>query len=99
MSFNVSALQRIFSDLISDEFNYESSKLRKIYDNKYDIRHDFGLSSGLDDVRLEDEWRFEYIKLEKRRNYLWYLMRTEKFVELDDHFNTDYTFADTDLRL
>nr|UCC70392.1 putative polyprotein [Lymantria dispar iflavirus 1] len=98
-SFNVSFLQSVFSDLISAEFDYEVTLLRKIFDGKYELRHSYGLTSSVDDIHLEDEWRFRYIKLEKRRNYLWYLMKTRKFVELDDHFNTDYTFSDLDLRL
>lgn len=98
-SVNTTLLSSIFSDLISSEFNYEVDRLRKIYDNKYDIRHRVGLSSLEEDNRLEDEWRFKYIGLCKRRNWLWYLMKNNKFVELDDYFNTDYTFSNIDLRL
>lgn len=98
-SFNVSFLQSVFGDLIAQEFNHEVEKLRKIYDSKYEIRAKYGMTSALENDQLEDEWRFKYMKLQKRRNYLWYLMKNNKFVELDDHFDTDYTFQDVDLRL
>lgn len=98
-SINVSFLQGVFGDLIAQEFDYEVATLRKVYDKKYELRAKYGITSSLQNDQLEDEWRFKYIKLEKRRNYLWYLMKSSKFVELDDHFGTDYTFEDIDLRL
>lgn len=98
-SLNIDLLQCTFGDLIAQEFDCEVDKLRIIYDAKHEVRKKYGMTSSLDNDRLFDEWRFNYIKLEKRRNYLWYLMKTHQFVELDDHFGTDYMFAEIDLRL
>ncbi|APW84897.1 polyprotein [Helicoverpa armigera iflavirus] len=98
-SFNVQLLQNIFSDLIAQEFDSEQQRLRVLYDKKYEHRANFGFDSALERDRLEDEWRFKYNGLVKRRNWLWFLMKNCKFVELDDYFNTDFTFSDVDLRL
>lgn len=98
-SFNSTFLQSAFSDLIAQEFDYEVARLAKIYDNKHTIRARYGMTSKLDEERLAEEWRYEYIKLEKRRNYLWYLMKNNRFIELDDHFGTDYVLHDVDLKL
>ncbi|QQL13637.1 polyprotein [Antheraea mylitta iflavirus] len=98
MSFNV-VLDSVFSDLIVAEFESKTNKLRIEYDGKYEHRHMFGLSSTLDDDRLEDEWRFKYNKLIKHRNWLWFMCKNCKYVELDMYFNTDFTYENIDLRL
>lgn len=94
-----SLLDSIFTDLIAAEFNSKEEKLRIEYDGKYDHRHAFGLGSSLDDVRLEDEWRFRYNKIVKHRNWLWYMCKQCNYVELDEYFNTGFTFDQMDLRL
>ncbi|AHI87751.1 polyprotein [Antheraea pernyi iflavirus] len=98
MSFNM-ILDSVFSDLIAAEFDSKSNKLRIEYDGRYEHRHAFGLSSQLDDDRLEDEWRFQFNKIVKQRNWLWYMCKNCKYVELDEYFGTDFTFENMNLRL
>lgn len=86
-----------FSDMISAWFDRAASNLRREYDYKYDVRHAYGLDTPLHDEQLEEEWRFKYNKLVKQRNWLWYKMKSNDLMYLDEFFETDFVFERMDL--
>jgi len=92
---NESFLSTVFADLISQEFEEKVANLHDEYDvyfNNCDgSEHDYSI--------IHDEWLIRYNKLVKRRNWLWYLMKHNNFIELDDEFNTNFTFENLNLRL
>ncbi|UHK03113.1 MAG: polyprotein [Sanya iflavirus 1] len=84
-----SYFEPIYVQLIRSAFKNDQSLLEQEYDLRYELRKSFGLNfeKGWEEV-LEQEWAEDHGKIVKRRNWLWYLMKSGQYDMLDEQLNT-----------
>lgn len=79
----------IYAELISTAFRNDETILYDEYDLRYAVREKFGLyqTEEWEEV-LQKEWDDDYKKIVKRRNWLWFLMKSGQYDLLDEQLGT-----------
>lgn len=80
-----------YVDVIGDEVALALQRIENEFQQRFHHRHECGFNSALDDIRLADEECRARDKIRKRRNWLWYLMKTKQYATLDLELGTDFT--------
>ncbi|AJC98140.1 polyprotein [Thaumetopoea pityocampa iflavirus 1] len=83
--------EKLYAELISDNFKNEEDLLCKQYDMRHEIRQKYSLYPGEENWEsvLEQEWNEDHRKIVKRRNWLWYLMKSGQYGLLDEQLGTN----------
>lgn len=89
MSF-LKTIESAYIDVIGDYVVRELQRIENDFQKRFEIRHRAGFDSALDDIRLCEEEDVERKKITKRRNWLWYLMKTKQYATLDLELGTDF---------
>lgn len=83
-------IESTYVDVIGAYVARELQAIENEYQKRFEHRHKCGFNTVLDDVRLCEEEEAARKKITKRRNWLWYLMKTKQFATLDLELGTDF---------